>query len=211
MACSDGHALEASAWERRCSVLALSGCASNYFKDSTDWEGLHARGSKSAALSSMRSTGFDSCPNLMEDAILHATEGYDGYAIAGWSPNETDRRTATAIIFFIRDGDHVQAEVTAGVDGSGKCFARWTSSRVWRTTCDRLLRKAEWLRDYELFAQATSASAVYKKDGGNIAVSLTQVGSGKCLMVAGETAYWLGPSRDAPQVEHLPYKQADEE
>ncbi|MBL8257051.1 MAG: hypothetical protein JNJ62_10660 [Pseudoxanthomonas mexicana] len=147
----------------------------------------------------------------MEDAILHATEGYDGYSVAGWSPTETDRRTATAIIFFTRHGDHVQAEVTAGVDGSGKCFARWTSSRVWRTTCDRLLRKSEWLSDYDLFARVTNASAIYKKDGGNITVSLTRVGSGKCLMIAGETAYWLGPSRDVPQVEHFPYEQDDEE
>ena len=191
-------------------AACLPGCSSNYFKDGADWEALHARGSTSAALPSIRSAGFESCANLLEDGILHATEGHDGYSVVGWSPTETDDRSSTVIIFFIQDGDHVQAEVTAGLDGSGKCFARWTSTRTWRETCDRLLRKSEWLSDYKLFAQATSDSAIYKRDGGNINVSLTRIGHRRCLMIAGETVYWLGPSRDAPQVQHFPYKQEQE-
>lgn len=191
-------------------AAALAGCSSNYFKDATDWEAVHARGAKSDALSSIRAAGFDKCPNLLEDAVLHATEGRNGYSVVGWSPTETDSRTATVNIFFTQNGDPVQADVTAGLDASGKCFARWTSNRVWRTTCDRLLRRAEWLRDYKLFAKATNESSVYKKDGGNIVVSLTGIGASKCLVMAGETAYWLGPSPDAPQVEHFPYQQNDE-
>ena len=182
-----------------------------YFKDDTDWEALHVSGKKPAALDQILAAGFITCRNLMEDAILHATSGRDDFSFTGWSPSETDRRTANATMIFMEDGDLVHADASAGLDGSGKCFAKWTSTRVWRTSCDRLHRKSEWLREYELFSRPESGVSIYKREGSGITVVLTDVGVSKCLMIAGETSYWLGPSPDAPQLEHFPYEQDEKD
>jgi hypothetical protein len=187
--------------------ILVSGCSSTYFRDDTDWEALHVSGKKPAALEQILAAGFGTCRNLMEDAILHATGGRDDFSFTGWSPDETDRRTANVTMVFIEDGDVVHADASAGLDGSGKCFAKWTSTRVWRTSCDRLHRKSEWLREYRLFSKPKEEVAIYQREGSGITAVLTDVGVGKCLMIAGETAYWLGPSPDAPQLEHFPYEQ----
>ncbi|QNN78981.1 hypothetical protein IAE60_06110 [Pseudoxanthomonas mexicana] len=191
--------------------LLAAGCSSTYFKDDTDWEALHVSGKKSAALDQILAAGFGTCRNLMEDAILHATGGREDFSFTGWSRDETDRRTANATVIFMEDGDAVHSDVSAGLDGSGKCFAKWTSTRVWRTSCDRLHRKSEWLRQYELSSKPEDGVSIYQREGSGITVVLTNVGVGKCLMIAGQTAYWHGPSPDAPQLEHFPYTQDEKD
>ena len=191
--------------------LLASGCSSTYFKDDTDWEALHVSAKRPAALDQILAAGFGTCRNLMEDAILHATGAREDFSFTGWSPDETDRRTANATMIYMEDGDAVHSDVSAGLDGSGKCFAKWTSTRVWRTSCDRLHRKSEWLREYGLSSKPENGVSIYRKEGSGITVVLTDVGVSRCLMIAGETAYWLGPSPDAPQLEHFPYKQDEKD
>ena len=191
--------------------LLAGGCSSTYFKDEIDWDALHKRAEPPTALTPILAAGFDTCRNLLEDAILHSTGGAEGFSYTGWSPDETDRRTANATMIFEQDGDAVHADVSAGLDGSGKCFAKWTTTRVWRTSCQRLHRKSEWLREYGLSVTPAEATSIYQREGSGITVVLTDIGAHRCLMVAGETAYWLGPSPDAPQVEHFPSLQEKED
>ena len=186
-------------------ALAASGCAGDYLRDTTDWHALHRQAETSVAGDTLAQKGFTACRNLFEDAILHATEARDNTPVVSHSPAGIDLRPVSAMIAYADKGDTVHADVLAGVDGSGRCFANWRISRVWRASCRRLEAELEWLRPYAPFAEPSPRTTAYRADGSGITVFLTRVGFGRCLMTAGETVYWEGEGQDVPEVNHLPF------
>lgn len=187
-------------------LLLLSACtAPGYLKDSADWQAIHRNAVPSPAGTLLARQGFKSCINLFEDAILHATEGHRAEAITGHSPGNIDLRPVTATLAFAAKGDIVHANVIAGVDRTGKCYADWRTSLVLRTSCRRAASEADWLREYSPIASPSPRTTAYGKDGGNITVMLTRVGFRRCLVTSGETAYWEGDGQDVPEVNHIPF------
>ncbi len=183
-------------------ALLSTGCVSHYFRDDVDWQTLHKQDSESPALQQIAAAGFDSCKNLLSDAVLHATDGESAYSLTGWSPTSTDHRPATITLVFEKNGDTLHADVTAGLDASGKCFARWQLNRVWRASCSRVKERAESLADYNLFASVSDNTSVYRSEASGISVILTQLGAHRCLMTSGETGYWEGEGKDLSNPSH---------
>ena len=113
-----------------------------------DWDALHTSAPPSAIVEHALEQGFRSCRNLLQDAVLHAVGDAPHEAWGGGSSTQSDRRPVSYALVTGGGATTEHAVVTAGLDGSGKCFAHWRVTRVWPPACAKPKRDAEWLRPY---------------------------------------------------------------
>jgi hypothetical protein len=143
------------------------------------------------------SKGFSSCPNLLDAAIRHATGG--GRSGAGWGGGYDDTLNIRPVSYTFVDGSGWStrhANVTVGLDGSGKCFANWRVSQAWPVSCDTLIGKACWIREYPEQDRFEDGTSMRKHQDGSITIFLSPTGPHSCLVSEGETIYYTGTGSD---------------
>jgi hypothetical protein len=172
-----------------CALLA-SGCAAVDFRE-PDIDALHASPPDFPMVDSLVKAGFRACETMLSDAVLHATAGQPGTGYTRHAGAETDHRPVMLTVASDQGRDSQHIEVVAGLDASGKCFAQWTLSRVWRTTCEQVRLRSDWF-DGKQESASSGRTRLYGVEGQGIAVFLTDIGHRRCFMSAGEVAYSSG-------------------
>lgn len=181
--------------------MILSGCAVTNLAE-PDWEALHANPPIYPAVATLVDRGFASCKNMLGDVTLHAVGDLPHQSIWSHSAESIDLRPATVTLVSRNGSDIEHAEVIAGLDGTGRCFARWSVSRVWRLSCDELHRKSPWLSKYSKQRELSEITSQYSLAGSGISVLLTSSGRRHCFMTASETAYKDPPGTDLDLQNH---------
>ena len=175
--------------------VLCTGCAVADLRD-PDWQALHANPPVYPAVTTLVDEGFTSCKNMLADATLHAVGDSPHKSIWSHSAESVDLRPATITLVSSNGPDVEHADVIAGLDGTGRCFARWSVSRTWRMPCEELQRKSPWLSKYSKQRELTENTSQYTLAGSGISVFLTSSGRHRCFMTASETAYKDPPGTD---------------
>lgn len=178
-----------------------TGCATPDLRD-RDWNALHSSTPPSPVVEHALEQGFQSCRNLLQDAVLHAVGDSPHEAWGGGASAQPDRRPVSYALVTGAGANTEHAVVTAGLDGSGKCFAHWRVTRVWPLPCAKLERNAEWLRLYAKERDLDPTTAIYRSEGSGISVVLTGIGRHRCMASLGEIAYWDGDGVDLDSTLH---------
>ncbi|RYZ74088.1 MAG: hypothetical protein EOP91_03340 [Lysobacteraceae bacterium] len=179
-------------WAAAASVI---GCASVDLSD-PDWEQLARNPPVFPAIAELSEKGFRSCTKMLSAATLSAVGDSVTRMQSGHAPVSTDLRPATLTAITRKGQDTEHADIVAGLDGSGRCFARWNVSRVWRTSCRQLQARSPWISQYTKQDEFLGNTSVHGMKGSGISIFLTSTGARRCLMTATETVYWEGTGTD---------------
>lgn len=176
-------------------MASITGCVSIDFSE-PDWEELAKNPPDFPAVAELSDKGFHSCTKMLSAAALSAVGDSANQMQFGYAPTSVDLRpaTLTAIIRKAKDTEH--ADIVAGLDGTGRCFARWNVSRIWRISCRKLQARSPWISQYTKQDEFLGTTSVYGMEGSGINIFLTNAGARRCLMTATETVYWEGTETD---------------